>query len=47
MTIEAKYIELINSDLDGEIDDAGRAELAAYLESNPEARAMQSEFADL
>ena len=47
MTIEAKYIELINSDLDGEIDDAGRAELAAYLEANPEARAMQSELADL
>ena len=47
MTIEAKYIELINSDLDGEIDDAGRAELAAYLEANPEARATQSELADL
>ena len=47
MAIEAKYVELINSDLDGEISDAERAELAAYLEANPEAQAMRAELADL
>jgi hypothetical protein len=47
MAIEAKYVELINSDLDGEISDAGRADLAAYLQANPEAQAMQAELAEL
>lgn len=47
MAIEAKYVDLINSDLDGETSDAERAELAAYLEANPEALAMQAELAEL
>jgi hypothetical protein len=47
MVIEAKYVELINSELDGEINDAERAELAAYLEANPEAQAVQAGLADL
>jgi len=47
MAIEAKYVELIHSDLDGEINEAGRAELAAYLEANPQAQAMRAELVDL
>jgi hypothetical protein len=47
MAIEAKYVELINTDLDGEIGDAERVELAAYLEANPDAQAMRAELADL
>ncbi len=47
MAIDAKYVELINTDLDGEINDAERTELTAYLEANPEAQAMRGELADL
>ena len=47
MAIEAKYVELMNADLDGEISDAERIDLAEYLESNPEAAAMQAELAEL
>ena len=47
MTIEAKYVELMNADLDGEISDAERVDLAEYLEANPEAAAMQAELARL
>ena len=47
MTIEAKYVELMNADLDGEISDAERIDLAEYLEANPEAAAMQTELSEL
>lgn len=47
MAIEAKYVELMNADLDGEISDAERVDLAEHLESNPEAAAMQAELAEL
>lgn len=47
MAIEPKYVELMNADLDGEISDAERIDLAEYLEANPEAAAMRSELAQL
>ena len=47
MTIEAKYVELMNSDLDGEISDAERIDLAEYLEANPEAAAMRADLGEL
>lgn len=47
MTIEAKYVELMNADLDGEISDAERIDLAEYLEANPEAAAIRAELAEL
>ena len=47
MTIEPKYLELMNAVLDGEISEVERAELAGYLTANPEALAMQAELADL
>ncbi len=47
MAIEAKYVELMNADLDGEISDAERIDLAEHLELNPEAAAMQAELAEL
>ena len=34
MAIEPKYVELINADLDGEISDAERVDLAEYLETS-------------
>jgi len=47
MAIEAKYVELMNADLDGEISDAEHVDLAEHLELNPEAAAMQAELAEL
>ena len=47
MAIEPKYVELINADLDGEISDAERVDLAEYLETSQEARALREELAEL
>ena len=47
MAIEQKFIELIHADIDGEIESSDRAELAALLESSPEARALHAELAAL
>ena len=47
MAIEPKYVELMNADLDGEINDAERIDLAEYLEANPEAAKVRSELAEL
>jgi hypothetical protein len=47
MTIEAKYVELMNADLDGEISDAERIDLAKFLEANPEAAAMRAKLGEL
>ena len=40
MTIEQKYIDLINADIDGEISDASKSELQAFLDENDEGRAL-------
>ena len=45
MAIEEKYIELINADIDGELDEPGRAQLQTYLAGHPEARALHEELA--
>ncbi len=44
MTIEQKYIDLINADIDGEISEGGKAELQAFLDSNAEGRALHDEL---
>ena len=36
MTIDPKYFELIQADIDGEIDDAGKAELESFLADSEE-----------
>jgi hypothetical protein len=47
MAIEQKYIDLINAAIDGEIDDADKAELQAYLDGSAEGRALHDELASL
>jgi len=47
MSIEPKYVELMNADLDGEITEAERIDLQEYLQSNPEAAALRSDLAAL
>lgn len=47
MAIEQKFIDLIHADIDGEIMSSDKAELAALLESNAEARALHAELAAL
>lgn len=42
--IDEKYIGLIQADVDGELPDGSRAELAAYLLANPQARALRDEL---
>ena len=38
MTIEQKYTDLINADIDGEISAADKAELQAFLDESAEGR---------
>ena len=47
MTIDDKYLELINADIDGELDEAGKRELAEYLATNEEAQQAYDELAAL
>ncbi len=47
MSIEQKYIDLINADIDGEIEHADKSELDVFLEENDEARAMRKGLAAL
>ena len=47
MTIEPKYFELIQADIDGEIDDAGKAELENFLADSEEGRAVYGELETL
>lgn len=47
MSIEQKYIELINADIDGEIRAADRAELDAFLARSEEGRALHAELQEL
>jgi len=47
MTIDPKYFELIQADIDGEIDDAGRAELESFLADSEEGRAVYEQLETL
>ena len=47
MAIEQKYTDLINADIDGEISEADRAELQAFLDESPEGRSLCEELASL
>jgi len=47
MAIEQKFSDLINADIDGEISDAERIELQAFLNENDEGRALHDELASL
>ena len=47
MTIDPKYFELIQADIDCEIDDAGKAELENFLAENEEGRAVYEELETL
>ena len=47
MTIEQKYIDLINAEADGEISDAGQSDLDRYLADNAEAQAFRDELRSL
>ncbi len=47
MAIEQKYIDLISADIDGEISDGEKAELAAFLSDSAEGRALHEEFSTL
>ena len=47
MTINPKYFELIQADIDGEIDDAGKAELENFLAESEEGRAVYEELETL
>jgi hypothetical protein len=47
MSIDPKYGDLIQADIDGEISAADKADLDAYLAESEEGRALHSEFAAL
>jgi hypothetical protein len=47
MAIEHKYTDLINADIDGEISDAEKIELQAFLDENTEGQAQHDELASL
>jgi hypothetical protein len=47
MTIDPKYFELIQADIDGEIDDAGKDELENFLAESEEGRAVYEELETL
>lgn len=47
MTIEQKFTDLINADLDGEISDAEKAELKRFLIENDAGRALHDELSSL
>lgn len=47
MAIEQKYTDLINADIDGEISDAEKIELQAFLDEDAEGRALHDELASL
>jgi hypothetical protein len=47
MTIDPRYFELIQADIDGEIDDAGKAELENFLADSEEGRAVYEELETL
>lgn len=47
MTIDPKYIDLMNAEIDGEISAEDRARLENYLAQDPAARALKEELAGL
>ena len=47
MTIDRKYFELIQAEIDGEIDDAGKKELETFLAESEEGRAVYEELETL
>ena len=47
MTIDPKYFELIQADIDGEIDNAGKAELESFLADSEEGRAVYEQLETL
>jgi hypothetical protein len=47
MTIDPKYFELIQAEIDGEIDDAGKTELENFLAESEEGRAVYEELETL
>jgi hypothetical protein len=47
MTIDPKYFELIQADIDGEIDDTGKAELENFLAESEDGRAVYEELETL
>jgi hypothetical protein len=47
MTIDPKYFELIQADIDGEINDAGKTELENFLAESEEGRAVYEELETL
>lgn len=44
MAIDEKYIDMINADIDGELSDANKVELDAFLADNAEARELHAEL---
>ena len=47
MTIDTKYIELIQADIDGEIDEAGKADLESFLADSEDGRAVYEQLESL
>lgn len=47
MAIEQKFTDLINADIDGDISEAEKAELQAFLSDNADGRALRDELAAL
>ena len=47
MTIDTKYFELIQADIDGEIDEAGKADLESFLADSEEGRAVYGQLESL
>jgi len=47
MTIDPKYFELIQADIDGEIDEAGKADLENFLAESEEGRAVYEQLESL
>ena len=47
MTIDPKYFDLIQADIDGEIDEAGKAELENFLAESEEGRTVYGELETL
>ena len=47
MTIEQKYTDLINADIDGEISAADKAELQAFLDESTEGQALHDDLSSV
>jgi hypothetical protein len=47
MTIEQKYSDLINADIDGEISASEKAELQAFLDENAEGQALHDDLSSV